>query len=768
MMGPKTLTAMAAGLLTAIGVVFVFGCFTPGLPQAGIDPSWIAVLGEAADRPARWGVDLAFTYGPASPLVTGYSNAALFTRTLPLQVGFAALFGWCAALLVARGSRARAFAGTAACVLALAAARGMPDVLFLVLPVLMVLLASRPGRDRVAERTVLAGAAALGLTAMVKMSFPLAALPLLAMVDGLQVARRRFPLHLLLFAAGIAAGARLYGQQLGDLPAYAALQGEVVAGYAAAMALEGPTWDLSPFVALAIALVGRGALARGRALPLALVDGLALALALLVLFKAGFIRHDLHALTAWTGLALLGTVAAWSRLPRRDAVVVTLAACFIVLVYAPVLTVRQTVRHGRGPALARLYHEWFVAGPRRQAAAAAEMLADPAGTPARLAAAKAAAWAQIAEAAPLGPLEGTVDILPSAQTRVMAAGLAYRGRPSFQEYGTYTAGLAAANRVFLAGLAAPRWMLFGPETARGEMAIDSRVPGLAEGPLWPDLLRLYRPDHREGALVALERRATPAPLPFGPARDGTAGFGAPVPVGGDGPTWATLDIRLDLAGRLLSALFRPPLPGLVVRLSDGTTRRFHLVPAMAAAGFLLTPLVDNASDYEVLSADRRAGPGRRVESFAVEASWAARRFYGDAIGFRLQSLDVSGLGSGAPPAATLAAALARAGTPSRSAISDTLSLPIWGLPSAPDGRRRLALRYRPDKGNARVCAAIRPADGTIAPLAERCFAGGAGAAPPFVLDIPDSVTELALETTCAAPPCGGAWQAEDGTETAVR
>ncbi len=97
-------------MLGALAAVFVFQPLTPALPRAGIDPSWVAAMGEAADRPARFGVDTAFTYGPASPVVTGYLNAAWLTRTLPLQLGFAALFGWCAALLVAAGRPARAAA----------------------------------------------------------------------------------------------------------------------------------------------------------------------------------------------------------------------------------------------------------------------------------------------------------------------------------------------------------------------------------------------------------------------------------------------------------------------------------------------------------------------------------------------------------------------------------------------------------------------------------------------------------------------------------
>ena len=757
----------AALLLAAVAAVFVFRAGLPTFPQDGLDPSWIAVMGEAADRPARWGVDTAFTYGPASPVVTGYANAAYLALTVPLQLGFSALFGWCAALLVAGGSGRRALAGTLACALMLAAARGLTDALVLALPTLVLLLALRDGRGRGPVAAMLAGAFALGLSGMTKMSFPLAALPLLALADAAALRRRRPPLLLATFALGIVAGAMLYGQRLADLPAYLSMQGEVVAGYAAAMALDGPDWDLVPFLVLACAFVALLA-AAGRG-PGRRTAALGAALALLVLFKAGFIRHDLHSVVAWTGLALLGTVAAWARLPRRAAVAVTAVAAVVVLVYLPVMTVRQSVREGRAAALASLYRTWLVAEPAQTLASEAGLLGDPAGFRAALAARKAAAWAGIAAAGPLGPasrpLPGAVDILPSAQTRVLAAGLDYRGRPSFQEYSTYTAGLIAANRAFLDGERAPRWVLFGPESPLGFMALDGRFPGFAEGALWRDLLGRYRPDHRIGALLALERRRAPVPVPLGPARDAVTAFGAFAPVASGGPVWATLVVRPNLAGRVLAALFRPPLLTVAVRLADGGERRFRLVPALAAAGFLLTPLVDNASDYEALAAGEAAGAGRRVTGVAVEASRAGRLFYEPAIRLTLSDLDVSGLAapSPSPPAAPDA-------PPGPAPV---VSLPLRAWPAAA-GRRHVVLRYGLTDAAAPgpVCFTATAADGTGDSPLRRCLDAAEGRRGPetAALDLPDAVTELALGTRCAAgSACGGAWgwTAPDGTSASV-
>ena len=472
-------------------------------------------------------------------------------------------------------------------------------------------------------------------------------------------------------------------------------------------------------------------------------------------------------MTAWTGLVLLGTVLAWDRLPRRLALAITAASCCLVLVYMPIATVRQSVRTDRGAVLVSVYRNWFVDTPLQEIAAAVAALSDPAGFRATLDSSKAAAWASIAAASPLPPLPGTVDIVPSDQTRVMAAGLAYRGRPSFQEYSTYSAGLAEANGRFIDNPDAPRWILFGPESPLGFMSIDQRYPSLSEGPLWPDLLRLYRPDHRIGDLVALERRSVPASVQFGPSRSLAVGFGTFSTIDVETPLWATLDLRLNLAGRVLSALFRPPLLTLAVKLDDGSERRFRLVPALAASGFLLSPLVDNASDYEDLAADRLAGAGRRVTGLAVEVSRSGRLFYDPNIAITRRALDLSGLAEADRPLADATAwdALLRAEPAAEDKVrvpaSGVLTLPLRHLPDV-GGQRHVALSAGTGPGAKPVCFSASAADGMGKELWRACTTPDAGQAETSLglsVDVPDSITELALAASCHGGSCEAYWTA---------
>ena len=622
---------LAAALLLGLWLAAAMQAFTPDLPHAGLDASWVAVMGEAADRGLHWGRDLAFTYGPASTLVTHYGNDAYLPVTLPLLLASALLFAGCALRLAsaaADATSAALFAATLALALVTAGAGATPDAVFLVMPLLPALLVL--SRRRLGGATVLlaaATAAALGAVGLAKMSYPAAALPVMLVADATRTARGRVPLLILPFAAGFLAGDLAYGQSLSDLPGFLRLQGEVVAGYSEAMALPGSLRELAAFLATAAALwlaaaaSGRwGMRWRARAPAAA-----CLAWVLFMLFKAGFVRQDLHTLIAWNGLALAAVVLAldggWRPAVARATLALAVAGSLVVgLVGAGLPT---------GPSAAKLRaalaveQTRFVATPVEQAAAAAVLLGDLAGAPGALRRDREGAWRDAAAADPLPALDGGVDTIPSVQNAVLAAGLDYRPRPSFQEYSTYTDGLLAANRDFLESPRAPAWVLVGREPGADSLTIDGRYPSLAEGSLWPDLLALYRPERRIGDLLALHRRASPLDLHRGTLRRGTARLGEEVPVDGEAPAvFATVDLRPTLLGRIAGLLFRPALSSLDVTLADGTRRSYRFVSGIGRSGFVLSPLVTDADDFAALAEAAPTPPGRRVVAFAVSGNAA--------------------------------------------------------------------------------------------------------------------------------------------------
>ncbi|WP_237477227.1 hypothetical protein [Lichenibacterium dinghuense] len=760
-------TAGAAAVAVTLGgwlAVAAFRPFTPAVPQPGLDASWVAVMGEAAARGLRWGPDLAFTYGPAASLVTGYFNGTYLTLTLPILLATCLLFGACTALAVPPGRRV----GAALAVGLIAAlSTGYPDSFFLVLPLAPALLRlSGAG----AGPAAVAGAAAfaVGAVGMAKMSFPLAALPLFLLADAAALLRRRAPVLAAACALGFLAADLLYGQRLSDLPLFLQGQGQVIAGYSEAMAIDGRRGEVAAFALAAVALVGLAAAserARGRhgsriALPLGL------AWLLLILFKAGFVRQDTHTLIAWFGLALAAALAAPARFRSRAAAAVPAAAAAGAALLGLALVGPAAAPAGSRAAAERV----LVAGPAAQLAAAAELARDPAGFAQARRAATAARWRQLADLAPLPPLPGGVDVIPSRQGRVLAAGLDYRPRPSFQEYSTYTPALVAMNRTFLEGPRAPAWVLFGPEGAGGGLSVDGRYPNLAEGGLWLDLLRLYRPERRLGDLLALHRRAVPAPFAVGAPERSEVGFDEEVPVaplgGGVRAVLAAVDVRPTLLGRLAAFLFKPPALTMAVRFADGHAASYRFVSGIGAAGFVLSPLVDDAADFDALADGVAPPPDRTVAGFSLHVPPRLRALLSPRISVELR--DVTGgdaPASTAPTSAWQAVADAQALPPGApdlgTAPPSRLAVPVAGL-SRLDLGFGLALAEDAPPGAGRLCFAVRPAAGE-APLWRRCLdrAAAADRAPQSMsVALPPGTAELVLETTCEAgceEGVGGYW-----------
>jgi hypothetical protein len=77
-----------------------------------------------------------------------------------------------------------------------------------------------------------------------------------------------------------------------------------------------------------------------------------------------------------------------------------------------------------------------------------------------------------------------------------------------------------------------------------------------------------------------------------------------------GPVWAKIEIEKSLTGRLFSFLYKVPQIEMEVA---STTRRnsYQIVPELAKAGFLLSPLVDSTEGFKKFS---ESGGGEAVKS----------------------------------------------------------------------------------------------------------------------------------------------------------
>lgn len=577
---------------------------SPFMPRNDVDGSWIFAFNQAVARGLVFGRDLVFTFGPYASVFTRTYDPATVTRMLAGSALLAAVFVLCVAVLLRRpAGRWPAFACLAVFLLI-----GGTDSLLLAVPLLATLALLSWLHDAARPRWALAvlvlAWVSFGLLPLVKGTLALlcAAAALLSAAAAAQA--RRFGLAALCLICPLVALAAFWsaaGQALPDLPGYLLSLREIVAGYSEGMAVAGPSVELWLFGVPVLLLLG--SLATQGTLPRSLRLGAfaATALFLFLSFKAGFVRHDMHA-----HIALANVVAAaallWPLLP-------------------PAAYQNRFLLCGLASTalLCGLYVNANAGAPYAAATSNPMALRTDLVDPAR--------WRQLYDARLRGIRDHCQlqDVAPVASDTyssglscLLAQGLPWAPRPVLQSYSAYTPALARLNEAHLRGPTAPRQVLYRLE------AIDQRLPALDDGLSLPTLLQRYEPARPLPGWLVLKRRTDPRP----PARrdtlpQTTSQLGEPiaVPALAAAPLFAEIMVRPTWAGRLRALLYKPPPLSMHVTLADGTQASYRVNAGMMESGFVLSPLLATTADVAGLF-DGRVDERRTVRQLRIESASA--------------------------------------------------------------------------------------------------------------------------------------------------
>lgn len=603
---PRSRITRAAGVAAlAVAVAMALGALTPLEPafiSLALDHSFGATLHVAAVT--RTGSRLISTYGPLGFVFYDLYLPATFGWLLLLQFTFAAVLCWVLAWIgyTAAGSPWRAAGAVAACSPFLA----LPDVRFLTLP-LMAVVIELPRRGTAPTSLRMAIGAAVGMLSLIKFTFLIAALVVLGPLTVADAMRRRIPVIAL---AALTAGAIVWlamGLTWGDWVAYLdwSLR-DVTPGYGSAMQCPTTLWLTAHAAAVSAMLLGIGALLVWRRLRAGRAAAvLSLAGLLFLLFKAGFVRADVHVFI--TAFALLTLSLVFAVATCRTATHVAVALLVVAALPGALLWHAEAV-HGAPTTTFQPVPPWDAL--RRLSLLPGVLWGD------RLEREHARRTAQIRAEAQLPALHGPVDVYPYQQGLLIAHDVDFRPRPVFQSYMAYTPRLARANADVLLGERAPEWILFQPLT------IDHRLPMLDEATSWPLFFTHYRVAGRTAGFALLQRRPVPLPsdlTPLGTVRTAT-GTPVDVPPASSGPIWARIDVPETAADRLMTALLAAPLVFMHITLHDGRTRIYSIVPSLAREGFLLSPLVENVDQFVRLLQREPAHPADDVASITMSVS----------------------------------------------------------------------------------------------------------------------------------------------------
>jgi hypothetical protein len=629
---------------SSLAIILFLACFVGAyvgfsplyfpIAQDALATSWRAVVGEAAVRGLKFGTDIIYTGGPLSALYGRYFQA---DRTV-LNIVFSATIIVAIALIISvlANEKRRSWWGfTMAAFLLLV---GFPrDSVFLIVPVITALIALPEHRSNVRRAAVALGVAATAIVTLAKFSaFPLAVMAFL-FVDFARISRRRLPVILLAYL-GLTFGLFSFLQESGSFLNFIIYSWSVSAGYTEGMSIPGPVRELVVFIVIAWLFLIAIAHAELRALARSATrwtDAVArvsiIAIYVFVLLKTGFVRHDGHALIAWSGLALgIASFAlaapAFPQLRVRGLHFHFLA--WIVLVFYVFWPWQFLDRAAATQVISRrfvaIHHQLKIAG---------SFLNNPKSQIDNWRRDKEAMWAQIRTADPLPQLEGSVDVIPSIQSSVIAHGLEYRPRFSFQEFVTYSGALIEANRRSLIDRG-PKYLLFQPGS------IDNRYPALAEGPLWPHIIRLYEPDAQYRQLLVLRRRERPIEaVLLSPSRRLGIKIGESMAVPAGKPLFLKANIRLTALGHLANIVLRPSLFFLEIQFETGEHRRYRLIPAIARAGFFISPFISTADDFLQILSGKTENGSPRITNISLWTSEVGRLLYHSNIEMELSELN---------------------------------------------------------------------------------------------------------------------------------
>jgi hypothetical protein len=570
--------------------ILLFVPVHPVMPRFGLDPSWILAANEAVAQRLMFGRDILYTVGPLSSIYTQAYHPATFL----LAIMGGAVLAICHAFLVIKILRVSHWLWALMYAIVFIFLMESRDALFLYYPLLLIFVIYRVslppsqlssiGMTRRDVVFLILSFSSLGLLPIIKLSFLPSTLATIFIGSYfLWIAKYR-SISASLIALPVVTMVTAWmilGQNIEVLPGYFINNSPVIAGYTQAMSIhyEFLTPVLFFFSSLLVLyFFYRQLFAQSSRLLLLL----AIALFLFISFKAGFVRHDVHALTASSGIVM--AVLLLGSLPDINHRHLVMVCVMSVATWAVV--------HKKYSATDYEYYKplskHFSAMKKEAASGHGLNLSFEESYKSHL--------ADIRKGHPIPNLPGVVDIYPFEQAVLIASGNKWSPRPAFQSFTAYTPELATANLQHLSGSSSPDNIVFSVNT------IDDRYPSLDDGSSWPKLLENYELVQVTGKQLVLSKRIQPVSK-----KDMVLILSKNVQLGKkiqpsmpDGIIYAEIDVTLSYLGKIANILYKPTAVAITVELSNGEIKHHRFIPGEAVTGFIISPYIADTSDFAKL------------------------------------------------------------------------------------------------------------------------------------------------------------------------
>ncbi len=593
--------------LLLVTTLCIFMPFRPAMPGPQVDESWALGMNQALAQGLTFGRDIILTFGPYSAIFSEAYHPSTHTLMICGSV-YLAICYWFAVVHLTRDTK-RYLLWAVLVVLAggisVTIAR---DTLLLSYPLIVGVVCfriatRRPGSpDRFAIVAIAGLCSAFGLLPLIKGSMAVGCGLIGAVVCGVFASERNWRFAATAIVSPLIALVVFWaaaGQSIAALPGYFRTMLLIISGYGETMAIPGNTNDIV-FYLIGCVLLFAG-IVWERTTPgrrKIFLFGIYFAY-LFIAFKAGFVRHDSHALIPAQSL-LFAALLFSGTLEARIKPAILVAAAFSWgyvdhqhLKTSPAKLVAQVGTLYRS-SWEGLHNRLTGNGPNQE-------FYDT--------------LASLKEKFKIPLLEGTTDVYSHAQGALIASGNRWNPRPIFQSYVAYDPYLADKNRAHLLGDAAPDNVVFKIES------FDARLPALDDGASWPALITRYRPVSFAHDFLILRRTATAAVAEMTTISSSRYMLGKSVMVPTvDGFVVAEITVKPSLFGRLAGALFKSHSLLITFEMVAGQPKTYRFVSSMGKLGVMVSPLIENTTEFAELYAGTSQLSAKQVSSFKIESA----------------------------------------------------------------------------------------------------------------------------------------------------
>ncbi len=587
--------------------IAVFVPFSPKMPRESLDPSWIYGMNEALAQGMSFGKDIIFTFGPYASIYTQTYHPATDQLMLWGALYLAVSFSVVAYL----NFRLAGWPLKIALLAVLSAVMYSRDALFFFYPLLLGVQVYRwtitsdskklTGWNDIALTVALF--APFGLFPLIKGSLLIACAAIAIFSITLLAKKGQWKLCLLVGATPLVSLIifwTLSGQQLTGLTDYFAGMTPIISGYTEAMATSGDPKEYILYTMAVVVLIGFLL----REAPGSTYDKSVVVLIFLCIlflaFKAGFIRHDGHAIISGT-MILLGALLAGTLLTAHSSFVL-LFACLVVWGYIDSAHIKTST----GKIKENVRNTSRAWSGLKQRIKAPEVLTKTFEDRVN----------ELNKRGAIPKLKGSVDIYSYDQSYLIASGNKWNPRPILQSYSAYTPSLIEKNKAHLLGEYRPDNIIFKVQP------IDGRLPSLEDGASWPALLSNYEPASVSSGYLYLKSRnasnqSFEQPRKMG---EGVYSLGEQINLpNSDAPLFLKVNIGKSFTGTILNTLFKPSLLAIKLTMHNGVVRDYRIVAGMSESGFIVSPLIENTEELGLLFSGTNYLNDKKVKSIEISA-----------------------------------------------------------------------------------------------------------------------------------------------------